>query len=463
MKNRISNKIKTFAILVLLLTSCKTIVVEKPAESYLNPVFKPEVSTISIPLNLNMTDIEKSVNRQFSGLIYEDNDLTDDNMQIKIWKSKNFEFKAENNQLKYTIPLKIWSKFGWKVERFGISISDYYEASGELSITFSTGISINPDWDIVTSTRIVNHQWINRPSVRIAGVQVPITSIVDVALKSSSGMINKQIDKSISDAINLKKMAEEAWVEIQEPMLMSEEHNTWLVVKPQQVLATPISTKDNTLQFVIGFKGFIDCVIGKKPEVSFKNALPKLSIENRLQRHFLINYNLDITNEFILNTAKKELVGMKFEQGKKHIIVENIDFFGNNGKIVFVLTFSGSAKGVVYFTGIPFYNKETKTLEIKESDFDLNTKNALVKSATWLLHGTILRKMEPYLKFPIANEIEALLKDVNEQIKNYEIDKDIYLKGKIEDVDIDNIFVQEENLKLTGAIKGKADIHIHGF
>lgn len=462
MKNKILRNSMLF-IAISLLVSCKTIVVEKPTESYLNPVFKPEISTISIPINVNMADLEKSVNRQFSGLIYEDSNLEDDNMQIKIWKAKNFEFKAENNQLRYTIPLRIWSKFGWKVNRFGISISDYYDASGELSITFSTGISITEDWDIITSTRIVNHQWISRPTMSVAGVQVPITSIVDVALKSSSGMINKQIDKSISDAINLKKIAQEAWVQIQEPMNMSEEHNTWLVVKPQQVLATPISTKDNVLQFVIGFKGFVDCIIGQKPEVAFKNALPKLSIENRLQRNFLINYNLDIANDFILKTAKKELVGMKFEQGKKHIKVEDIDFFGKDGKIVFVLTFSGSAKGVVYFTGIPFYNKETKTLEIKESDFDLNTKNVLIKSTNWLLHGTILKKMEPYLKFPVANEIESLLKDVNEQIKNFEIDKDIFLKGKIEDVNIENIFVQPDNLKLTGIIKGKADIHIHGF
>ena len=200
-----------FLAILVLISSCKTIQVEKPQESYLNPVFKPEISTISIPINLNMLDIEKSVNRQVTGLIYEDKDLSDDNMQIKVWKSKNFEFKAENNQIKYTIPLKIWTKFGWKIERFGMSISDYYEATGELSISFSTGIMINQDWDIITTTKIVSHQWISRPTMRVAGVQVPITNIVDMALKSSSGLINNQIDKSISDVVNLKKIAEEAW------------------------------------------------------------------------------------------------------------------------------------------------------------------------------------------------------------------------------------------------------------
>ena len=166
---KINFKIKTnlFLAMLIAISSCKTIQVEKPPESYLNAVFKPEISTISIPIKLNMMDIEKSVNRQFLGLIYEDNDLSDDNMQIKIWKSKSFEFKAENNQLKYTIPLKIWTKFGWKIERFGMSISDYYEANGELSISFSTGITINQDWDIITSTKIVSHQWISRPTMRV--------------------------------------------------------------------------------------------------------------------------------------------------------------------------------------------------------------------------------------------------------------------------------------------------------
>lgn len=450
-------------VITVFLSSCKTLSVEKPTAEYQPPVFNPEISTVSIPITLNISEIEKSVNQQFSGLIYEDKNLDDDNLMMKISKSRNFSIKAENNQLKYTIPLKIWSKFGWKVEQFGFSVSDYYEVSGELSISFSSGMLLSPNWDINTTTRTVSHEWIVKPVLRVVGVNVPITTIVDVALKTCSSIINKQIDKSISESVNLKKIAGDAWAEVQDPMLVSEENATWLVMKPLEVLCSPMSTKNNTIQFTIGFKSYIDCIIGKTPAKSVKSALPNLSIVTKMDKTFLINYNVDVSNSFIRDMAKKELVGQKFEQGKKYILIEDIDFFGKNGKMVFVLTVSGSIKGTIYFTGIPFYNKENRQVEIKDSDFELNTKNVLLKSANWLVHGTILKKMEPYLKFPVASYIDTMKTDVNKQIESYEIEKGIILQGKVSDVDIKEIFILPDNLKLSGTVKGSANIFINGM
>ncbi len=462
MNSKFSISISILSTLFLLL-SCKTVKVDKPIAEYQPPVFTPEISMISIPITLNMSEIEKSVNQQFAGVIYEDKNLDDDNLQMKITKSKNFVIKAENNQLKYTIPLKIWSKFGWKVEQFGFSISDYYEVSGELSMSFSTGVNISPNWDIATYTRISSYEWITKPVLKIVGVDVPISSILDIALKTCPNLINKQIDKSISDAVELKKIAGDSWSQVQEPMLISEENVTWLVIKPMEVFCSPMSTKNNNIQFTIGFKSFIDCIIGIKPSKTVKSALPTLTISPKLDKSFLINYNVDVSNTFIKDIAKKELIGQKFEQGKKYIKIDDIDFFGKNGKMVFVLTVSGSVKGVIYFTGVPFYNKDTRTIEIKESDFELSTKNVLVKSANWLVHGTILNKMEPYLKFPVSSYIDTMKTDVNKQIGNYEIQKGIFLKGNVSDVNIKEIFILPENLKLSGTVKGNADLFINGL
>ncbi len=452
-----------FLLISMVIISCKTLQVDKPSAEYQAPIFNSEVSTVSIPITLNMYEIEKSVNQQFAGVIYEDKNLDDDNLQIRITKSKNFAIKAENNQLKYTIPLKIWSKFGWKVEQFGFSISDYYEVSGELSMSLSTGINLSPNWDIATYTRISSYEWITKPVLKVAGVSVPISSILDIVLKNCPGLINKQIDKSISESIELKKIIGEAWAQVQEPMMVSEENATWLVIKPTDVLCSPMTTKNNTLQFTIGFKSYIDCIIGNKPSKIIKTALPVLTISPKLDKTFLINYNVDVSNTFIRDMAKKEVVGQTFEQGKKYIKIEDIDFFGKNGKMVFALTVSGSIKGVIYFTGVPFYNKDTQTIEIKESDFELNTKNVLLKSANWLVHGTILKKMEPYLKFPVSSYIDTMKTDVNKQIENYEVQKGIFLKGKINDININEIFILPENLKLSGTIKGNADMFINGL
>lgn len=61
---------------------------------------------------------------------------------------------------------------------------------------------------------------------------------------------------------------------------------------------------------------------------------------------------------------------------------------------------SGSYKGRVFFTGKPVYNPEKRTLEIAEPEFDIKTRNALLKSANWLMHGMILKKISSYADLP---------------------------------------------------------------
>ena len=53
-----------------------------------------------------------------------------------------------------------------------------------------------------------------------------------------------------------------------------------------------------------------------------------------------------------------------------------------------------------------FFKATDKSIEIKDVDFDINTKNALIKSAGWLLHGAFINLIEPKLKYPIADKID---------------------------------------------------------
>ena len=102
--------------------------------------------------------------------------------------------------------------------------------------------------------------------------------------------------------------------------------------------------------------------------------------------------------------------------------------------MIFKITVEGSLKGTLYFTGKPIYIPETETVEIVESNFELNTRNVLLKSADWLLHGTILRKLEPHLKFSVKEFVDPMLEDLNKELENYVIEEGIIIKGKIDNV-----------------------------
>ena len=132
---------------------------EAPIEKYLqDTVLVQKIpSTISIPFDISMNDIEKQINATVTGLIYEDNSYTDDNndnFKCKVWKKANIVITAATNDIfDFTVPIKVWAEKG--IGAFGIM--KYIPLEFELNLKFSTKFTIKPDWSVQTdrkSTRL---------------------------------------------------------------------------------------------------------------------------------------------------------------------------------------------------------------------------------------------------------------------------------------------------------------------
>jgi hypothetical protein len=50
--------------------------------------YMSETSFVHLPITLTLKDIEKQINKQLTGLIYNDSILDDDDIKLKVWKKK---------------------------------------------------------------------------------------------------------------------------------------------------------------------------------------------------------------------------------------------------------------------------------------------------------------------------------------------------------------------------------------
>jgi hypothetical protein len=69
---------------------------------------------------------------------------------------------------------------------------------------------------------------------------------------------------------------------------------------------------------------------------------------------------------------------------------------------------SGSFNGEIYFIGKPEFNALDNTIEVRDLDFHVDTRNTLLRSASWLFKGTIKKKMASAMSFPLADNIGAV-------------------------------------------------------
>jgi len=454
------NLLLILASLLLMVSSCKTLQIEKPKESYLPSNLSPALSELPLTVELDVKKLEASINKKMNGVIFEGTNISDKDLAVKISKAQNFTFSIKNNVIEYRVPLKVWSRFAWKVEKFGFTASDNYEATGSIALKYKTTINFDKNWKLVSKTTASGYEWIETPKLNVVGVNIPVTPIANVALSRCDKLISDQIDKTLAESVDVKKYMMQAWTAVQKPQQVNAENGVWLRVTPKDVYVSPFTTTGNKLNLAVALFAQIESFIGNQPTANPAVPFPAFKNNTQPAQQFNLNIAGDILFDKISEMAKKQLLNKSFSQGSKAITVTGLSIFGNEGKAVFVADVIGSLKGRIYFTGNMVYNAEKTAVEITNPEFDVKTKNGLAKSASWLLKGVILKQLTPYLTYPVKEDLEKIKKDVNAMMTNYKIMDGVSLNGNLSNLSVINLNLVLGAVRIQVNVKGNVALKV---
>jgi len=454
------NIILSIAFMVLLISSCKTLQIEKPKESYLPSNLSPALSELPLQVQLDVKKLEASINKKMNGIIFEGTKISDKDLSVKIWKAQNFTFTIKNNVIEYRVPLKVWTRFAWKVSKFGYEVGDHYEATGSIALTYKTAISMDKNWKLVAKTTSSGYQWIETPKLNVVGVTVPVTPIANLALSRCDKLISDQIDKTLAESVDMNKYVSQAWSEVQKPLQVNAENDLWIRITPKDINVSPFTTTGNKLNLAISLYAQIESFMGAKPETNALVALPAFKFVNHQVPQFNLNIGADVTFAKISEMAKKELQNKTFTEGNKTITITDLSIFGNEGRAVFVADVTGSFKGRIYFNGNLVYNPDKMAVEISEPQFDVKTQNKLIKTASWLMHGLILKKIAPYLTYPVKDNLEKVKIQVNTMLNNYPIYDGVTLQGKMNSLSVLNLSLVPGAVRIQANVKGNVALKV---
>ena len=427
------------------------------------------LSTVNIPVAIALADVERQINAQVAGLIYEDNTFDNDGdgtpFMTKVWKRSPITVKAgvvQGDSLFYfQVPLKIWAKAGKKVLGFMQS----GETTFEIDLKFATRFSLDPDWTVSTQTKAEGYDFVTTPTIRLVGFDIPITGLVRKAIDGNLGTITQALDKQVRGNIDLKTPVLRAWNLIREPYNVSDEFRTWLTVVPRRVLITPLRFEHGEIRTTIGLEGHTLTTIGPKPAIRPASALPDLTVVPTVKDDFRVGIIAEATYPEVAELAKKQLVGkaFSFKNGAYSVTVTDIDLYGQNDNLIIKAGITGSVTGDIYLRGQPYYDPQTKSVALKNLTYDLDTRNLLQKAASWLLQSTLTKTMEKNMAFPIGDQIDGIRQSVQERLANYTLAKGVTLKGKIDEVRPDLVYLTPTAIVAVVYAHGKVDVKVAGL
>ena len=191
MKNFIA--VLTILFTLFLIVSCgttKKIEALKPSPSNDNPVvFKNKVSSIAMPVEITLKDLEQQLNKNVNGLIYNDSILNDDKTEMKIWKTAPIKLIEKDENIVSIIPLKIWAKFKYGTDFMGLNDTREINLNGIITLNSKTHLT---NWKLTTTSKIEDFEWSESPTILVAGKNVPITYIINPTLSLFKSKISNK-------------------------------------------------------------------------------------------------------------------------------------------------------------------------------------------------------------------------------------------------------------------------------
>lgn len=456
-------------------SSCsKKIIPEKPVLANTN--FKKDTlpeSVINIPIQVNLKPLyamaEKNVSQVFTSPNWPDDWINIDcaNRYKYQFRRSKLQFTSGGNGLNigFTGYYKIIGST--RVCVGGAVLTPWTppcrcgfdEGERRVNVGFASSMKVMTDYSINLSIQRQEPVPLDKCMVCFFGAD--ITNNVMKGLKDELDIAKKEIEDSFG-IVNIKPQVQELWNKL------NTSYNLyglgWLKINPQRARLNRFFTKNDSLNILLGLTA--------KPVISFERPpdimtlLPNLD-NTDAKPGFNIYLDALLNYDSLSNIINAQMKGREFDlskgKSKKILIVDECSLYGTgNEKLIIKLKFRGTNSGVAYFTGKPVYEEIKKVIEVRDIDFDIKTKNLLLKSADWLFNRRITTELTKVSKFDLSTYVDTAKLLINSQL-NAEWIKGIKTEGQVQDLKISGFYPLTSHLVIRSNASGMLMIKVESI
>lgn len=472
MKTTIVRSFALLSLIGLVFTSCsKKIISEKPvlAQTSFNLDSTP-VSEINIPIQINLKPVyamaEKKVDTLFTSPGYPDGWVQEGcDMRYKYsFRRSPLQMSASGLSMKlgFTGYYRIIGSS--RVCVMGAAVSPwtppckcgFTEPERRVNVSFSNSINIQPDYKVRLTVKRNEPEPLDKCEVCFWGQD--ITKQVLDGLKEELDAAKTELEKNYG-VVDLKPSFQQVWNQLNK--VYSIYGMGWLQMNPQRLRINNIFAKNDSLYVYLG--------LSAKPVISFEKPAEHLTLIPSLgdfSRHQGFSVFLDavLNYDSLSHIMNQRLVDKEFDLDKgpvkKKFIIKNCRLFGEgNERVIIKVDFAGTNQGTFYLTGKPAYDKDKRVLEVRDIDFDIKSKNALLKTAEWLFSRRIVNEISKYTRYDLTSFIDTAKVSINQQL-NREWVKGVNSKGNVQDIRLIGIYPLSQHLLIRSNCSGTLAVNV---
>lgn len=397
---------------------------------------KQELSTINVPLSINLRPYFDQTNRntpkKFEGQQQNCEGVSFSYQFIRnpidfAGKGEHLSFKVNG---RYALNLNycpqctnmFTSEGGCVVPRIYASCG-VGEPMRDVSILFNSELGLTREYKLESNTKLKDVKAIS--PCKITVFQYNATEKIEEEIRKSLKSVEKDIDKQIG-SVDLRPEVEKVWQALQSPIDLSGYGKLHLM--PEKLSLGKMNFKGDSAFVDVAISSKPVVYIGKQPQT--EKLLPPLS-DYSAGNGFSISLDVEAQYDSLSRVVTSAIKGKIVELNGKQIIFEELIIQSAHGKqLNLALRFSGSKKGILYLNATPSFDSKLQLLSFPDIDYDIKTKNLILKSAKWLFDKRITDTLKEKAIIDMKTYLDEMKVLINEQL-NQEISSGVYMSGKV--------------------------------
>lgn len=466
-----------------------------------------EDSIIVLPINVDLTILEKYLNEampndlasldeknkscidpqyikrpaipncKIKGLFISCKDFTQDmrvfpriQCHVKGWIKRNGHIGVKGNgqTLQFTFPIKAQASADGLL---------YGTAKAAAMLYISATPTINSDWTISIELEH-NFTWSNSPELKLFNLfNINIKSVLEPKFKKALNDFAQKVPNLLNQ-LDLKQKMQEEWEDIQKPIKIDNQSETYLVFQPNMIACSQIDIKDHIMRSTVSIKGKANIILGTAPanydttklnplqplcytdkgfnlhlpiKVTYNELLERTKNEKSARDLYTIDFK-DSVIPGVLNISNPKII--KNEQGTLSISA-HVSYDSRDEWLKMLDKFHWfDIQGEVMFSGTPEIDKNERTIKFTKLTYQSNTNSKLFDM---LIHiagiGPIQSYLQEIVHFDYGDKIDEWMNKINDALRNV-AQGDLILSGHLDTATVENFTINEDDITIDTHLSG---------
>lgn len=340
---------------------------------------------------------------------------------------------------------------------------------------------INNDWSISVDVEPY-FTWTKEPTLTLSkAIEITIQSKVEPKLQEKINKFVKKIPDLLTK-LKLKEKVNTAWHDIQKPIKIDNNSETYLLFKPENISYSGFKISDHVLKTTISATGKTQIIVGDPIRECKNSKLCELGTIPSQEGGFNFNLPVSITYQELLamsnqkflegysiDLVKSALPGMlkvsepkieKSENGQLSITA-HINYDNRSGWLKSIDVFNWfDVDGEITFKGLPRIDKNSRCLVLDNLVYDSNTNSDLFDT---VVNAADIQLLKSYftnlMKFKFGEKIDDGVIKVNKALKSF-AKGDINISAHLQMASIEDLIVKEHKITINTKLSGLVNANI---